>query len=47
MDIMWRFRHEWDRNVVIAETEKSVSQVLSEIETMKREREEDIQEPFL
>jgi hypothetical protein len=41
MDIMWRFRHEWDRTAVIAETEKNVGRVLGEIEMMKREREQD------
>jgi ATPase family AAA domain-containing protein 2 len=41
MDIIWRLRHEWDRTVVIMETEKCVRQVLSEIEMMKKERERD------
>ena len=41
MDIIWRLRHEWDRTVVIAETEKCVSQVLGEIQMMKHERERD------
>ena len=41
MDIIWRLRHEWDRTVVIMETEKCVVQVLSEIQMMKRERERD------
>jgi ATPase family AAA domain-containing protein 2 len=41
MDVIWRTRHEWDRVVVIAETEKCVVRVLKEIEMMKEERERD------
>lgn len=41
MDIIWRLRHEWDRTVVIGETEKCASQVLGEIQMMKHERERD------
>lgn len=41
MDIIWRMRHEWDRTVVINETEKCVSQVLGEIQMMKHERDRD------
>jgi hypothetical protein len=38
MDIIWRLRHEWDRTVVITETENCVRRILGEIEMMKRER---------
>jgi ATPase family AAA domain-containing protein 2 len=41
MDIIWRLRHEWDRTVVITETEKCARRVMSEIEMMKRERHKD------
>lgn len=41
MDIIWRLRHEWDRTVVITETEKCVRRVMNEIEMMKRERQKD------
>jgi len=41
MDVIWRQRHEWDRTVAIAETEKCIRRVLNEIEMMKRERHQD------
>jgi len=41
MDIIWRLRHEWDRTVVIAETENCVRRILGEIEMMKMERQQD------
>lgn len=41
MDIIWQLRHEWDRTVVIAETERCVKRITYEIETMKKERERD------
>jgi ATPase family AAA domain-containing protein 2 len=41
MDIIWRLRHEWDRTVVISETEKSVRRVLGEIDLMQKERQQD------
>ena len=41
MDTIWRLRHEWDRTLVIAETEKCVTRVLKEIEMMKEERKRD------
>lgn len=41
MDIIWRMRHEWDRTIVISETEKCVERVLNEIEIMKKERQQD------
>ena len=41
MDIIWRLRHEWDRTIVITETEKCAWRVMSEIEMMKRERHKD------
>ena len=42
MDVIWRLRHEWDRTVVISETEKVVGQVLKEIQMMKTERQQDL-----
>ena len=41
MDVIWRLRHEWDRTVVIGETEKCIRQVLHEIQMMKSERQRD------
>lgn len=41
MDIIWRLRHEWDRTVVITETENCVRRVLSEIGLMEKERQQD------
>jgi hypothetical protein len=42
MDVIWRLRHEWDRTVVIKETETCVWRVMNEIEVMKRERQKDL-----
>ena len=42
MDVIWRLRHEWDRVVVIKDTETCVSRVMNEIEMMKRERQRDL-----
>jgi ATPase family AAA domain-containing protein 2 len=41
MDIIWRLRHEWDRTVVITETEKCVNRIVREIEMMQTERQRD------
>jgi len=41
MDVIWRQRHQWDRTMAIAETEKCIRRVLNEIEMMKRERQQD------
>ena len=41
MDIIWRLRHEWDRTIVIMETENCIRRVMNEIELMKKERQQD------
>lgn len=41
MDIIWRLRHEWDRTVVISETESCIWRILGEIEMMQKERQQD------
>jgi ATPase family AAA domain-containing protein 2 len=41
MDVIWRLRHEWDRNVVIGETEDCAFRVMKEIEMMRSERQRD------